>query len=75
MFNFSKFLEDKFQTSPRLVAFLNAYGAPAPAVATADKWFQRSSIPSEWLPVLLAYLEIEEGSPVSLKPYVGGNNQ
>lgn len=43
-----------------------------PNQAAADKWFQRASVPSEWLPVVLSYLEIDNGSPVSLIPYLGG---
>lgn len=70
MFATGRFLEDKFQTPKRLIAFLAAYGAPTPGKSAVIKWFQRGNIPGLWLPVLLAYTEIDEGAPVSLAPYL-----
>lgn len=72
MFQTRRFLVDKFGNSPGLLAFLRAYQAPAPKPAAAEKWFQRASVPSEWLPVVLSYLEIDNGAPVSLIPYLEG---
>ena len=70
MFDALGFLTDKFKDANGLVAFLHAYGAEAPPVGTVVKWFQRSSIPSDWLPVLLAYVEIDEGKPISVIDYI-----
>lgn len=70
MFDALKFLQEKFRDAHGLVAFLAAYGVTPPPLATAVKWFQRASIPSDWLPVLLAYIEIDEGQPVSLIQYL-----
>ena len=70
MFNVDQFLKDKFRDAQGLVAFLQAYGAEAPALGTVIKWFQRSSVPGDWLPVLLAYVELDEGQPVSLIKYL-----
>lgn len=64
------FLSERFRNPPGLLAFLNAYDAPMPKPATVDKWFQRASVPSEWLVVLLAYLEIDNGAPISLVRYL-----
>lgn len=72
MFRSSEFLRDHFGNSAQLLAFLRAYGAPTPQQAAAEKWFSRDSVPGSWLPVLLVYLEIENGGPVSLKTYLGG---
>jgi hypothetical protein len=72
MFNFKAFLLDKFGSSKGLTSFLTAYGAPVPEQWAADKWFQRGTVPGPWLPVLLAYLEIDNGEPVQLAKYLGG---
>lgn len=45
---------------------------PPPGASTVEKWFQRESIPSGWAMRLLGYLELEYGSPVSLKKYLEG---
>lgn len=73
MFNFGKFLRDKFRSHKEVVQLLRAYNAKQlPQEAAVMKWFQRETIPSEWFPVLLAYLEIEEGGPVRLAKYLKG---
>lgn len=70
MFRYADFLKDNFKTASGVIAFLTAYGVDAPSLPTVDKWFSRDTIPSAWLPVLLAYLELEQGQAVSLKSYV-----
>jgi hypothetical protein len=69
-FDSGTFLREKFKSPPDLLAFLTRYGGRAPREAAIDKWFRRGSIPSDWLPVMLALLEIENGRPVSLAPYL-----
>jgi hypothetical protein len=71
-FRTKDFLIENFQTVQGLLAFLRAYNAPLPNMKTVEKWFQRQSVPSEWLPVLLAYLEIDRGGPISLVAYLEG---
>jgi len=70
MFDFNRFLHDHFVTPKGLIAFLNAYGAEAPGLPAAEKWFQRGAIPGGWLPHLLAYLELDRGEPVRLAKYL-----
>lgn len=70
MFQTRLFLQEKFGNPAGLLAFLNAYRAPSPNPAAAEKWFQRASVPSDWLPVVLSYLEIDNGAPISLIPYL-----
>jgi len=72
MFSTEAFLCDNFDSPQSLIALLSAYGAPMPKEATIKKWFQRASIPGEWLPIILAYLELDSGRPVSLVKYIGG---
>lgn len=70
-FNYSKFLADRFGSPERLVAFLGSYVANSPPRATVNKWFSRAQIPSGWFALLLALLELEDGTPVRLAPYLG----
>jgi hypothetical protein len=72
VFQTKRFLTDHFKNPPGLLAFLRAYRAPVPNAGAAEKWFQRASVPSEWLPVVLSYLEIDNGAPISLVGYLDG---
>lgn len=71
MFKAKSFLVEMFGNVQGLLSFLGAYDAPLPNAGAVEKWFQRGSIPSDWLPVLLAYLELDRGGPVSLSSYLG----
>lgn len=75
MFETQRFLVENFKNPPGLLAFLSAYAAPTPTREAATKWFQRSSVPSDWLPVVLSYMEIDNGSPISLVPYLTGGDR
>lgn len=68
-FDTANFLKSKFGNAPGLVSFFAAYGVVLP-LATAEKWFYRASIPSSWLPIILAYVELDDGAPVSLTQYL-----
>lgn len=71
VFDTKKFLETHFQSAAKLIAFLKAYDCPTiPSEEAVGKWFQRRSIPGEWFPLLVAYIEIENGAPVSLRGYL-----
>lgn len=70
MFDTARFLKDMFGSAAGLSAFLGSYGLTGLSAAAVQKWFQREAIPSEWLPVLLVYLELDRGSPVQLLPYI-----
>lgn len=70
MFNAVKFLHDNFSDARALQAFLASYGVKAPPVDTVRKWFARGTIPADWLPVLLAHLELDRGAPVQLWGYI-----
>lgn len=74
MFNSKRFLIEMFGSAQGVLSFLRAYRVPLPGAFAVEKWFQRGSIPSDWLPVLLAYLEIEHGAPISLSAYLVGEN-
>ncbi len=75
MFNAKAFLTEAFKTPTALVAFLRAYGVNPPQLDAAKKWFQRGTIPGEWLPVLLSVLELDSGRPVSTQKYLNGENK
>lgn len=70
MFDALRFLEEKFHSPQRLMQFFRVYGVSAPEPEAVKKWFQREQIPSTWLPVLLTLLELDDGAPVSLAPYL-----
>ena len=70
MFDTTRFLNDHFGSPQRVIGFLRAYKLHEPSIETVRKWFQRAAVPSEWLPVLLAVLELDEGHPVSLATYI-----
>ena len=74
MFQTKRFLLEKFGSVQGLLSFLRTYSAPLPGAKAVEKWFQRESIPSEWLPVLLCYLELDNGAPISLAPYLEGDS-
>jgi hypothetical protein len=69
-FDFTRLLNERFVNPAGLVAFLEAYGLKAPKESAVEKWFQRGTVPSPWLPILLAYLEIEDLKPVPLARYL-----
>lgn len=71
MFDALKFLQENFKTPAELIALLAAHKIGPPKDNTAYKWFSRATVPSEWLPVLLFVLELENGEPVSMARYVG----
>ena len=75
MFDTGGFLRDSFGSAAELSAFLNGYGLTGLSTSAVQKWFQREAIPSEWLPVLLVYLELDRGTPVRLLPYMSGGHR
>lgn len=74
MFETKRFLKENFKTPQGLLAFLRAYKAPLPGLKAVEKWFQRESIPADWLPILLGYLELDNGGPVSVVGYMARGN-
>ncbi len=71
MFDTIRFLQDNFNAPAGVINLLGAYRLPAPPQDTVRKWFSRGNIPSEWLPVLVSVLELDNGQPVSLIRYLG----
>lgn len=65
-----QFLVDHFKTPDGLIYTFNAYAVEAPPRDTVRKWFERSSLSTEWLAKALAVAELEQGSPVSLVGYI-----
>ena len=65
-----RFLVEMFGSVQGLLSFLRAYDAPTPGQSAVEKWFERDRVPADWLPILLAYLEVDRGGPVSLHNYL-----
>lgn len=71
MFDAKKFLVDEFGRPAYIPTLLSAYRLQAPEPEAVEKWSRRNSIPGRWLAVLIVVLELENGHPISLQPYVG----
>lgn len=69
-FNAKSFLREQFQTPQNTISQLEAYRMSAPTLAAAAKWFQRGSIPGDYVPLLFAVVEIEHGRPISVVQYI-----
>ncbi len=70
MFDAVRFLKGHFQSADGVIGAFRAYGLEAPVRDTVRKWFQRGSIPGEWLPLLVAVAELEDGQAIRLAPYI-----
>jgi hypothetical protein len=70
VFDTHRFLREKWPTVAHLVRFTSGYGVVLPTDDALFRWYRRDSIPSAWLPILLALLELEAGAPVSLTEYL-----
>lgn len=71
MFDAKRFLDENFRDADGLVGTFHAYGLSVPPKDTVRKWFVRATIPSEWFPMIVAVLELENGKAISLTPYLG----
>lgn len=70
MFDGREFLRHEFGSPQGVLDLFDNYGLNGPEFATVRKWWDRSSVPGEWLARCLQLLEIEHGGPVSLARYV-----
>ena len=69
-FQTKKFLTDFWPDANALLAFVEPYGAADLKHQAVYKWYVRESIPSEWLPILLVFIELDHGKPLSLAKYL-----
>jgi hypothetical protein len=70
-FDSVRFLNDQFQTPVGLMHFLTTYKVRGvPKMNTLYRWWQRENVPGQWIAILLAYLEMEHGAPVSVQKYL-----
>lgn len=69
MFDTRKFLRAHWADATQLHDWIKLYEPEPPKRPAVGKWFERQSIPSDWLATILVLLEIERGAPVSLIPY------
>lgn len=72
MFDGKRFLKENFLNPQKVLALFRAYNIGCPSLSAIEKWFQRGTIPGEWFPVLLAFLEMERGRPVGVTEYLMG---
>lgn len=69
-FKYRLFLVENFGSSQGLLSFLRSYDAPLPGKYAVEKWFSKGRLPTEWAAIILAYLEIDRGGPISLIGYL-----
>jgi hypothetical protein len=71
MFDASRYLSEHFGGPDGVLALLAKHTDTAlPERSAVEKWFQRGSIPSGWLPLLHIAAEAEKSAPVSFAQYV-----
>lgn len=71
MFNADRYLREHFGGPDGVLALLEKHtDADLPERSAVEKWFQRGSIPSNWLPLLHIAVEAEKSAPVSFAQYV-----
>ncbi len=77
-FNLTRFLADHFRGGAPgdVVAIVRAAGLTVkpPSEEAVRKWRDRNSITGENLAVLIATIEADRGTPVSVLPYFGANS-
>lgn len=74
MFNSTKFLKENFGTIEGVRAYVAAKDLAPPNAKAVEKWFQRNSIPSNWLTMLLRLKERDTGHAISIEPFMEDAN-
>ncbi len=70
LFDSHAFLTERFGSPKNVLVLFTAYGVDAPSAAAVEKWFQRRSVPSEYLPIMACIVELESGEPVRFAQYL-----
>lgn len=70
VFDTDAFIREHFRDANGIVGMLRAYGLRCPPYDTARKWVARGTVPSEWFPVIVAVLELDNGEAISLIKYL-----
>lgn len=70
MFDFPRFLKTHWANDRALHRLLKQYGVNNVSAAAVYKWWIRGSIPADYLPVVLALLELEQGKTISLAEFL-----
>lgn len=72
MFDYRSFLTEQCSTPQNVLVLFSAYGIMSPQlnIWSIEKWFQRGRVSGQFLPLLLAVLELEHGEPVRLAKYI-----
>lgn len=73
--NQATFIANELRTPQNVVSMFSRYNFRPPAYATVEKWFQRKTVPSSALFVILALIELEQGGALSLTRYVSQGEQ
>jgi hypothetical protein len=69
-FDDTRFLAAFFSGHEEMCNLIQSYGFEPPLPDTASKWFRRGAIPGAWFPILLGVLEMDNGGPISVAPFI-----
>jgi hypothetical protein len=69
-FQTKKFLTNFWPKPEDLLAFVVPYGVTNLKPQAVYKWYVRESVPSDWFPILLVFIELDRGAPPSLAEYL-----
>jgi hypothetical protein len=69
IFDSAKFLRVNLPTPDFVVTLLQDYGFHAPSRDAVRKWFERESVPPEWVHILMYAIELQSGAPLKLAHY------
>ena len=69
-FSCRRFLKTHFETPDLLLLDLIQFGERRPSREQVRKWFERDSMPGEWLAVILYSMELRDGKMPALGPFV-----
>lgn len=74
VFSARRFLTEQFGPNPDVMILdLQKHGEHRPDRDTARKWYERDSMPGDWLAVIVYALELRDGKPPALGPYINVN--
>lgn len=74
MFDASRFLTTHFSDADGVIGLLHKHGRDAPPRQNIKRWFERNSLPGDWLAVLIVTLMLDDRykRTPDLRPFITG---
>lgn len=70
MFDATRFLTDHFDNVDGVLSLVAKHGRTPPKRQTVAKWFERGSVPGDWLAVLIVIANIDRVDGARLGDYI-----